>query len=152
MKQYRTPEEEMVEFCDKIKPGRFAFMGELHTVKDGINLFGFVVKSSLINNGEKYLPSAELPKNHTVSVTQRPQPRLYRDTILAVFQKNGTLATKEVAAVITREAAIQINPLLQNGNICLEVSCDCPPTFWESRMIIPKDVASYEAQREIVLL
>jgi hypothetical protein len=145
-------EEEMAEFCDNLKPERFAFLGQLHTVDDGKNLFGFLVKSSLVANREKYLPKTELLDDHAIPLAKGRRPQLYRDTVLAIFRENRTLQAREILAVVTQEAAIQINPLLRNGNICLEVSCECPPTLWESRMIIPKDIASYEALGEIILI
>lgn len=148
MKQQKskTPEEELVAFCDSLRPGGFAYLGPLQTLKANGNLIGFVVQTTQIQDIEKYLPHPEFPQ------AQPTQPHLYRDAVLAIFRANGLFTTKEIAVIILDGEDIQINPLLENEAISLEISCESPSTLWEKRMIIPMDIASCPEPKEIVLL
>lgn len=141
----RTPEEEMAEFCDTMKLEKFSYLGTLQIVKTRNTLLGFVVKTTRIQDQEKYLPKPEFPQEQPAHL------EIYRDAVLAIFEKDGTLTMKEIAAIILDGEDIEINPFPENGAIALEICCACPPTSWEKKILLPLDISSYPEPAEIIL-
>jgi hypothetical protein len=141
----KTPEEQMSEFCGNMKLERFSYLGALQTIKAGSRLFGFVVKTTRIQDPEKYLPKPEFPQE------QPAHPDLYRDAVLAIFEESGTLTAKEIAAIVLDGKDIKINPFPENGAITVKISCECPPTSWENKIMIPLNISSCPEPAEIVL-